>query len=45
MFASLPENGRQAAEARLYAEATQEKSEPFKSLTMVGAAVATDAWN
>ena len=39
--ASLPLKGKQAADARLYADATQEKSCPLRSLTMVGAAVPT----
>lgn len=39
--ASLPLKGRHAADARLYAEATQEKSWPWRSLTIVGAAVPT----
>ena len=39
--ASLPLNGRHAAAARLYADATHEKSCPSRSLTIVGAAVPT----
>lgn len=39
--ASFPLNGRHAADARLYADATHEKSCPSRSLTIVGAAVAT----
>lgn len=43
--ASLPLNGKHAADDRLYAEATHEKSSPWRSLTIVGAAVATDAYS
>lgn len=42
--ASFPLNGRHAADARLYADATHEKSSPLRSLTMVGAAVPTAPW-
>ena len=42
--AILPLNGKHAAEERLYADATQEKSSPWMSLTIVGAAVATEAY-
>ena len=43
IWASFPLKGKQAADDKLYAEATQEKSSPWSSLTIVGAAVATDA--